>query len=206
VPRTYDSSRRKAQAEQTRRAILEAAQRHFEQHGYVATTMEAVARDAGVALKTVYLAVTTKAGLLRAVWDLVLKGDTDDAPVAVRPWYVEVLEEPDLERKLRLVAHHSVIVKQRIGPMLRAIRSAAVVDPDGRELWDLIQSDFHANQRAIVDSLAAVRRGLDVDRATDILWTLNHPDVWLLFVDRGWSPEDFEAWFADSLVQQLLDG
>jgi hypothetical protein len=26
----------------------------------------------------------------------------------------------------------------------------------------------------------ALRRGLDVARPTDILWTLDHPDVWLL--------------------------
>ena len=32
------------------------------------TTMEAIAADAGVALKTVYLAFETKSGLLRAVW------------------------------------------------------------------------------------------------------------------------------------------
>jgi len=202
VPRTYDSSRRRAQAEQTRRAILEAAQRRFERDGYVATTMEAIAGEAEVSLKTVYLAFSTKAGLLRAVWDLLLKGDTDDAPVAERPWYVQVLEEADAERKLRLVAHHSVIVKQRIGPMLRVIRSASAVDPDGAALWDLIQTDFHANQRAIVESLPHVD---DVERATDVLWTLNHPDVWLLFMDRGWTPAAFEAWFADTLVQQLLD-
>ena len=202
MPRTYDSSRRKAQAEQTRRAILEAAQRRFERDGYVATTMEAIAGEAEVSLKTVYLAVSTKAGLLRAVWDLLLKGDTDDAPVAERPWYVQVLEEADAERKLRLVAHHSVVVKQRIGPMLRVIRSASAVDPDGAALWDLIQTDFHANQRAIVESLPRVD---DVERATDVLWTLNHPDVWLLFVDRGWTPDAFEAWLADTLVQQLVD-
>jgi AcrR family transcriptional regulator len=208
VPRTYDSSRRRAQAELTRRAILEAAQDRFERDGYVATTMEVIANEAGVSLKTVYLAFATKAGLLRAVWDLALKGDTDDAPVAERPWYVEVLEEADPEAKLRLVAHHSVGVKQRIGPLLRVIRDSATVDADGAALWALIQSDFHHNQRVVVESLHAqggLRPDLDVDRATDVLWTLNHPDVWLLLAgERGWTPEQFEAWFAETLVAQLL--
>lgn len=208
MPRTYDSSRRRAQAEVTRRSILDAAQRLFERDGYVPTTMEAIANQAGVSLKTVYLAFSTKAGLLRAVWDLLLKGDTDDAPVAERPWYVEVLEEQDPERKLTLTAHHSVAVKQRIGALLRVIRSAAEVDADGAVLWALIQSDFHANQRVIVESLHAqggLRPDLDVDRATDILWTLNHPDVWLLLAgERGWTPEAFEAWFAEAATTQLL--
>ena len=126
-----------------------------------------------------------------------------------RPWYLEVLDESDPERKLRLVAHHSVAVKQRIGPLLRALRSAAVVDADGAALWALIQTDFHSNQRVIVESLVAtgrLRQDVDVDRATDILWTLDHPDVWLLLAgERGWTPEAFETWFADTAFAQLLD-
>ena len=207
VKRRYHSPRRQEQAAATRRAILAAAQQLFERDGYAATTVEAVAAEAGVALKTVYVAFETKSGLLRALWDLLLKADQDDAPVAARPWYVEVLEEPDPERKLRLLAHNACLVKRRIGGILRVIRDAAPVDADATDLWSLIQSDFYANQRAIVDTLPkrALRAGLDVDRATDVLWTFNHPDVWLLLVgQRGWSPEAFEDWFADALVTQLL--
>jgi AcrR family transcriptional regulator len=205
--RRYNSPRRREQAAATRRAILDAAQQLFERDGYAATTVEAIAAEAGVALKTVYVAFETKSGLLRALWDLLLKADQDDAPVAARPWYVEVLEERDPERKLRLVAHNSCVVKRRIGGILRVIRDAAPVDGDAGALWTLIQTDFYENQRAIVATLPkrALRAGLDADRATDLLWTLNHPDLWLLLVgQRGWTPEAFEAWFADTAVAQLL--
>jgi hypothetical protein len=161
-----------------------------------------------VALKTVYSAFTTKSGVLRALWDLLLKGDADDAPVAERPWYRDMLDEPDPALQLRLNARNARVVRSRIGPILRTIRSAAVVDPDANALWQLIQSDFYANQRALVTTIhdrGGLREGLDVERATDILWTLNHPDVWLLLVgDRGWSPEQFEAWFAEATAEQLL--
>jgi AcrR family transcriptional regulator len=206
--RRYHSPRRQEQAAATRQAIVGAAQRLFEEHGYVATTMDAIAVEAGVALKTVYSAFATKAGLLRALWDLLLKGDADDAPVADRPWYREVLDEPDPERQLRLNARNACVVKRRIGPILRVIRSAAAVEPDADALWQLIQSDFYANQRVLVAALEerdGLRPDLDVDRATDILWTLNHPDVWLLLVgERGWTAEQFEAWFADTSCAQLL--
>jgi hypothetical protein len=100
------------------------------------------------------------------------------------------------------------MVKMRIAPMLRVIRDAAVVDTDGAALWELIQSDFHANQRVIVDQLhkrRALRPGLTARKAADILWSLNHPDVWMLLVgERGWSPDAFESWFADISCQQLL--
>ena len=85
--------------------------------------------------------------LLRAVWDLLLKGDVDDAPVAERSWYREVLEEPDPAQQLRLVAHGACMVKVRIGAVLRVIRDAATLDADAAALWALIQTDFHDNQR-----------------------------------------------------------
>jgi AcrR family transcriptional regulator len=206
--RPYNSERRKQQALGTRRAILDAAQVLFERDGYVATTMDDIAAEAGVALKTVYSAFTTKAGLLRSLWDLLLKGDSDDAPVAQRAWYRSILEERDPERQLRLLAAGACAVKVRIGALLRVIRSASAVDPDGAALWQLIQTDFYENQSAIVKVLherGALRNGIGPVEAADILWTLNHPDTWLLLVgERGWAPVAFEAWFADTLCQQLL--
>jgi AcrR family transcriptional regulator len=206
--RSYHSPRRQQQAAATRQGILEAAERLFERRGYPATTMEQVAAEAGVSLKTVYVVFATKSGLLRALWDLRLKGDQEDAAVAERPWYREVLEEPDPGRQLQANARNARLVKQRIAGVLKMLRSAAPVDPDAAALWRLIQTDFYANQRAVVESVAAkgaLRRGLDADRATDVLWTLNHPDVWLLLVgERGWTPEQWERWFADTARAQLL--
>ena len=206
--RTYDSSLRTRQAADRRLALAVAARDLFVQHGYPATTMDAVAARAEVSLKTAYNAYTTKAGLLRAVWDMSLKGDLDDAPVAERTWYTSVLAEPDPRRQLAMTAENSRIVKTRIGPMLKVIRDAASVDADLAALWELIQTDFWANQEVIVESLAhkkALRRGLEVDRATDLLWMLNHPDVWLMLVGRrGWSPADWEKWLAESSCEQLL--
>ena len=208
--RPYHSPRRQEQAAATRTAILHAAQRRFETEGYPATTMEAIAAEAGVALKTVYVAFATKSGLLRAVWDLLLKGDEDAAAVAAREWYLEVMAEPDPARQLRLNARNSVVVKRRIAGVLGVIRDAAPVDADLAALWALIQSDFHANQRTIVadiDRKGGLRPGLGVERATDLLWTLNHPDVWLLLVgQRHWSPEEYEGWLADTSCTQLLGG
>lgn len=206
--RSYNSPRRQQQAAATRRGILEASQRLFEQQGYPATTMEAIAVEAGVALKTVYVVFATKSGLLRALWDLLLKGDQEEAGVAERPWYREILEEPDAERQLRLTARNSRLVKVRIAGVLKVIRTAAHVDADMKALWNLIQTDFYDNQRAIVETLhakEALRENLDVASATDVLWTLNHPDVWLLLVgERGWTPERFEQWFGDTTCAQLL--
>lgn len=206
--RGYTSPRRQAQAEATRRDILEAAQRLFEQEGYPATTMAQVAAEAGVALKTVYLAFETKSGLLRALWNFLLRSGDEDRPVAEQDWYRQVLDEPDPERRLRLNAHNSTLGKQRISGVLEVIRSAAPTDTEIGSLWQRIQSDYRANQRAILEPLAEqgrLRAGLDVGRATDILWTINHPNTWqLLVVDRGWTFEEYEQWTGDLACAQLL--
>lgn len=206
--RRYESPRRRLQAEATRRDILAAAQRLFERQGYATTTMAEIAEAAGVALKTVYLAFETKSGLLRTLWNLLLRGDESDRPVAERDWYIAVLEEEHPERGLRLNAHNSATGKRRISGILEVIRNAAAVDDEIAALWQRIQTEYRANQRAIVERLA--QRGdlnpdLDVDRATDILWTINHPNTWqLLVVDRGWTPDQYEQWAGETACTQLL--
>lgn len=208
VKRSYNSPRRREQAVATRAEILAAAQQLFEQRGYSATTMAEIAAKAGVALKTVYLGFESKSGILRALWNRLLRGDDADAPVAVRDWYREVLEERDPERKLRLNARNARAVKERVGTLLEIIRGAAATDPATGALWERIQKEFYGNQRAVIETLAerqALRPGLDVDTATDLMWTLNHPALWGLLVgQRGWTAERFEAWLGDAFCSQLL--
>ena len=206
--RDYNSPLRREQAAATRRQILLSAQTLFQGQGYPATTMAAIADGAGVSLKTVYLAFETKGRLLRALWQFVLVGEDDDAPVAQRTWYREVLDEKDPRRQLQLNARNARVVKERAAPLMRAIRDGAPIDDDLDALWRNIESDFYENQRVIVKQLharKALRPGLGVARGADILWTLNHPDVWqLLVVARGWTPKQFETWFADTASAQLL--
>lgn len=207
-PRRYDSPRRREQAAATRGEILEAALRLFEQRGYTATSMAAIAADAGVAPKTVYLAFQSKRGLLLALWHLLLRGDEEPVPVGERRWFREVVDEPDPEHLLRLNARNSRIVKERAGALLEILRSAAPADVELDALWMRIQTEFYENQRSIVEQLqknGALRASLEVDRGADILWTLNHPSVYGLLVgDRGWSPQQYEEWLGDAFCSQLL--
>ena len=206
--RRYESPRRREQAEATRGAILAAAERLFLRDGYPATTMAAIAAEARVALKTVYVAFESKGGLLRALWNHRLRAEDENRPMGRHPDYLAVLAEPDPERKLRRNARNSRLGKLRIGALAEVVRSAAPGDAEMAALWETINREYHANQEAVVRSLAergALRDGLDVARATDILWTLNHPSTWqLLVVQRGWSPEEYERWTADSACAQLL--
>jgi AcrR family transcriptional regulator len=194
--RTYNSPRRREQAAATRRQILEAAQGLFERQGYAATSMAAIAAEAGVSARTIYLAFESKSGVLRSLWNLLLRGDIEEIPVAEREWYRETLEESDPVRQLQLNARNSRRAKGRIGELFQVIRTAAPAEPEIDALWKRIESDFHENQGRIAKSLQrkrALRPGLGVARATDILLALNHPDVYQLLVARlGWTPAQYE--------------
>lgn len=207
--RRYESPRRREQAAATRQLILEAAKRLFERDGYAATTIAAIAREAGVSTKTVYLGFESKSGVLRAVWHLLLRGDADKTPTSQRTFFQDLLAEPDAERQLTSLARSSRQVKERSGRLLAVIRSAAHTDADSAALWARIQTEFYEMQPPIIESLRrkkALRRGLDPVRAADLLWTLNHPEVWLLLVhERGWTPSEWEKWFAGAARSELLD-
>ena len=202
------SPRREAQAAETRRLILDAARRLFEDAGYAATAVPSIAAAAGVAVKTVYLAFESKAGLLRAVWEARLGGEEEATPVLQRRWMRELADEADPAEKLRLLAAQSRRVKTASGALLEVIRTAAATDPEIATLWEDIEAKLLRVQRAIVDqldALDALRPSLEEEEAADILWTLNHPSVWNLLVrGRRWSPARYEQWLAESFCLQLL--
>ena len=138
---------------------------------------------------------------------MTLRGDDGDVPVAEQAWYRETLDEPDPERQLQLNARNSRRGKERVAARRRGdpLRRAPA-DPEIAELWARIQAQYHENQRTIVESLAAKKAlALDVDRAADILWTINHPNTWQLLVgERGWTADEYEQWAADTACRELL--
>ena len=206
--RAYDSPRRREQAAETRRKILDAAEQLFSAHSYTVTAMPAIAAEAGVALKTVYLAFGTKAGVLHALWDVRLGGDDQPIPVADRPWYRQLLAAEDPHLLVRAAARQSRVVKERAGDVLRILRQAAVTDPVLAELWDRIETEFRAVLAGVaerLDALGSLAAHVDVTAATDLLWTLNHPDTWYLLVHGcGWTADRYEHWVGATLSAQLL--
>jgi AcrR family transcriptional regulator len=206
--RSYHSPRRQEQARQTRLAILEAARPLFIERGYAGTSMGDIARAAGVSVKTVEAVFGTKARVLTVLRDVTIAGDDEAVPVSQRPWFQEILEEPDPAGQLRMLVQQVGRLKRRTAGLNEVIRRAAQSDPEIAELWTVFQSQFMADQRLIVENLGAkgaLRPGLDIDRASETIRALNHPSFYYLMVhDGGWPDEYFERWLADALIRQLL--
>jgi AcrR family transcriptional regulator len=204
--RGYDSPRRREQAAATRAAILDAALTLFEKQGYAATSVAAIAQEAGVALKTVYAVFGTKSGVLVALRSRLVRGSDDAVPVAQQEWFRVVLDEPEPQKRLSMFAAAATALKSRAGAIFEIIRHAAPADPEIGAMWDEFMRDFYENQRLVIerfDADGALK--VDVNRATDILWTINHPAVYhLLVAERGWRTEDYQRWLEESLNQQLL--
>jgi AcrR family transcriptional regulator len=205
--RRYESPRRREQAAATRLAILEAAEGLFAKQGYVGTSVAEIAEEARVALKTVYAVFGTKAEVLRGLWNLRMRGDEEPVPMPERPWYRAIVDEPDPQRRLALVAHNSRIVRERTAHVTEIVRQAAPADEQIAALWERFQREFYElGVRGIVETLE--HDGVlaaDPTTAADIGWTLTHPDLYQLLVrQRGWSPEAYERWLAETLSAQLI--
>jgi AcrR family transcriptional regulator len=206
--RAYNSPRRQEQARETRKRILEAAQRLFASEGYVAATLPAVAREAGVSPATITVAFGTKLALLTALVRSEVRGDEESVPVTGRSWWQEMLAEPDPVRQLTLFAGIARRIHGRTTDIAEIVRGAAAVDPELAAWRQELGESRLQDAREVVEALArkqALGPDVTVDYAIDLLWTLGSSEVYrMLVVERGWPPEQYEQSLASLLVCSLL--
>lgn len=206
--RSYNSARRQAQARETRRQILEAARRLFATRGYVGTTMEALAAEAGVAVETVYATFGSKRAVLARLVDISVGGDERPIPILERSEPQRMRAEPDQRRQLRLFAAGIREIMERVGPLFGVMRGAAATEPEIAELLRGLLVARHQAMGMVVQWLehnGPLRAGLSADEAADTLWTLSSAEVHqLLTEDRGWAGERYERWLGDTLIALLL--
>lgn len=198
--RSYNSPQREQQAQATRRHLLAMATKLFTARGYPAVTMAEIAREAGVSLATVYLYYSGKAALVAALADEL---------VAAPDLSIEQLErEPDPVRQLRTGARIIRTLNERSWQVAEILRTSRGSDEHLTAIWETWQRrHLEANRRA-AQALAdrnALRPGLTVDEATDILYTLTSIDVYRSFVtDRGWPTDQYERWLVRVARHELL--
>jgi AcrR family transcriptional regulator len=206
--RPYDSPLRRGQAAATRATIIAAATRLFIEHGYGATSIEDIAREAGVSRATVFTAVGSKSALLKTAYDVALVGDDEPVPMPQRPWAQGVRRATTVPDMLETYADLVVLVSGRIGAITEAIRGAAAADPDARDVLAKIEEERLVGARNIVamaGERGGIRPGLDAAVAADRVWILNDPGLYVRLVERrGWAPAIFRDWLARNLRFQLL--
>ena len=203
------TTKRAEQARATRRRIIECARRLFLEQGYAATTLDQVAAAAGVAVQTVYFHFGNKRTVLKEVMDVAAVGDDEPVPLLDRPWVQAVRDEPDPRRALEIWLEASRDIFGRAAPLLSVVRDAAGADPEMAEQWRVNEEQRYIAHRSLAELLAAkgdaLRPGLTVAEAADVLFTLLSPEVYLLLtVVRGWPPARWQGWVADTIARATL--
>jgi AcrR family transcriptional regulator len=198
---------RRERATRTRLRIARAAAELFAAEGYTATTIEAVAKRAGVAVQTVYFVFHTKPQLLVESVRIAGGGPEGTSDVMARAWIQEVAAAPDGARRLALAVEHGSKIYLRLGPLWPSVQ-AALGEPEVRAAWAEIVRGRREGMRRIVDLMTArgeLRDGLEPALAADILFGLHRHEVYLAFTDEaGWTFDRYRAWTWVALCQQLL--
>jgi AcrR family transcriptional regulator len=190
---------RQERAAVTRRRILEAARTLFFRDGYAATTLKAVASEAGVAVQTVYAVFGSKATILAELRAQVVSLPAADD--ALR----EAMRASTLEGRLAGFAHSIRRRWELAGDIVKVNEDAARADPQIRAGVELAQGRRQAGIRAFVDGLGEVLApGLDSDRATASVDALTMHDLYAQLVGvHRWSPDEYEDWLRSQLMSAL---
>lgn len=205
--RAYHSPTRQARSSATRRRVVVAAQECFEERGYVATTMRAIAQRAQVSVETVHQ-TAAKRDLLLAAFTLAVTGEDGPVRLLDRPEPKAIFDDPDPVRRLRGLAALVTGINTRVLPLWRAFEQAAAADPQiAAEYADLITRMRSELREAL--SVLAERGDLcedrPVDELADLLWLLALPDQYFRLCEQaGWSVERYGAWLAESMLDLLL--
>jgi AcrR family transcriptional regulator len=201
--RAYNSLIRQRRADSTRRHIVEATRRLLQSDGYAGMTIEAIAQRARVSAQTVYAIFKSKAGILTELLDESTFGA--DYEHAVH----EALSASEPESRLRLAASIARMIHEAQSATIDQMRGAGVVAPELARLEQQREQLRYERQERMIISLSesnSLRRNLNYATARDILWTLTGRDIYRMLVrERAWSPQKYQDWLGDVLVESLLE-
>jgi AcrR family transcriptional regulator len=200
--------RGQARTRLARRAVVDAARTLFLERGFGATTIEAISALSDVPPATVYRLFSSKRGILKSLLDVSIAGDDEAVPLADRPHVRSLVADPDPKNQLAGFVGVTAQVNSRTAPVYRILVSAAASEPDAAALLDELTQQRQRGQRLVARTLArahALAPELRERDAADIIHALMSPEIYrLLVVDRGWTPERYEAWLIGILIDQLL--
>ena len=191
---------RQRQALATQQLIVDSARALFLEQGYGLTTIESISARAGVAVSTVYSIYKNKRGLLKAIRES-WHGESRQRDI-----YAQALAEAEPGRRMALAAHATRRQWELGVSMLYIYDSAAAIDADAAaELQDALEGRRAYLTGFVHATAPMLRADLPVERAVAIYLTLTQPEVYQELVgSSGWTPDEYEAWLADTLQQQLL--
>jgi AcrR family transcriptional regulator len=198
------TSRRQRQAEATRRDIQLAARRLFAERGYAATSVGEIAREADVAVQTIYSSIGQKAAVVVSLVDLI------DEEADIGPLLAELPDLDDPAAVVGLMTRVTRRINERCGDIIAVLRSAAPSEPGAFEAGQEGRRRHRFGARRIatrLDEIGGLRDGVSRDHAADVLTLLTSSETWMqLRREHGWSYDRCERWLRAALERLLLPG
>jgi AcrR family transcriptional regulator len=201
--RTYRSDNRDAGASRTRAKVLEAGRHLFSRKGIDATTIAQIAERAGVSEATVYSTVKSKSGLLHALMHDAIFGPR------FRAAQDRLVGVTDPVEQIALTAHVARAIYEGESAELSVLMKASAFSPELRKTQQAFEALRRDMQRVRIDALfkaGRAKKGLDKDTASSVLWMFTGRDVYHKLVhESGWSPDKFQEWLQQTLLETLTD-
>lgn len=205
--RRYRSDQREERARLTRRKVVEAATALFLERGFAGSTMRLIAQRAGVSLPLVELQFGTKGRLLKAAIDVAIAGDDEPVAVLERSWTEAAARAQTVPAFLAVVADVLGQAQQRSAGLVLAVFEAAPTDAELADLAQQMTAQRATTAAWIVDEIRRrepSQAGASRAEAVDTVWILMDPAVFdRLTRRRGWTPQRYQQWFADSVARLL---
>jgi AcrR family transcriptional regulator len=186
-----------------RTRIDEAARRLFGRSGYGGTSIEQIAREADVAVPTVYAIFRSKRALLFALLD---QADLQAGVAGLRRDLQAAAGYPRMQ--LRALVSFSSRFFARAADIIEIARGAGSTDEDLLALWREGETRRLRSETPLTQAwhrAGALRNEVSAEEARDVLWAMTGPDHYrLLVVERHWPPGRYEAWLEETLIRLLL--
>ena len=205
--RAYRSERRTQQAQETRRAIRDAAQKLFMANGYAATSIAAIAEEAGVAPETVYATFKNKRALLLDIQDVAIVGDDLDVALFDREFVAAAQAAPDLRARYHMVMDNGLDAVARPAQLDRVIRNAADSDVELAKMNKERRKARYEDTRRFVDVIAAGESfEIPFDDAVDLSFALCGTELFDILVgELGWPVEKWKSTITTMLEKYALN-
>jgi len=195
---------RQAQVAHTEQRILAAATELFLADGYVATTLDAVAKRAQVGARTVYLRFGTKAALFKRVVDVAIVGDAQPVPVHDRDWARPARTAPAADERIAANAAICRQIAERTGPLFAVAQQAAAIEPLIAGFW---QQGREQSRQAQAEFWSGMARDGLVDPAADLDWMIDTAAIagaaetyLLIWRMLDWNLDTYENWLVAILT------
>jgi len=204
--RKYESAARQLQAARTRSAVLDAALKLFGRDGWERTTIAAIAKEADVSKETIYAVWGAKTAILAELAQRAVRGDAPDTPLLEQRGPRAAMAAASATEKIDRFAADITKILGRIAPVVDVVRTAAAGDPESAALYRVLHDGRRRNLAVFAATLAGdLRNGLSVEDATEEIWRLASPELYLLNTKvGGMSADGYAQWLAASIKGLLL--